>query len=220
MRDLARPEVLLKAGVAGVLTTALCYPRLALWMERPGALPFLTATLLWCASVLWGFVFAWHGRHSGKKVFPAKFELRVWAEATAAGLAWSALLYWMIDPQLRPITPEDYAANWNALAAKTLFRISFEPLFFCFAPFAFFIRLMKKPERAVAMTVIFGLFVLYLRISRGSTMPPFPLMVELMLMLVLTRFMSLYFYFKGGVPAVWWLTLLSQTRLIFELGKP
>jgi hypothetical protein len=211
--------VLIKAGVAGLVTAVLCYPRLALWMERPRALPLLVSTMLWCTCVLWGFVFAWHERYSGKRIFPAGFDVKTWAGATAAGLLWSALLYWVVDPQLRPITPEDYAADWNALAAKTLFRLSFEPLFFCFAPFAFFIRLMRKPERAVAMTIIFGLFVLYLRLTQSKTVPPFYLMVELVAMLAVTRFVSLYFYIKGGAPAVWWLTLLSQARLMFELGN-
>jgi hypothetical protein len=219
LRDLVQSKILGRAGIAGVATAAVCYLRIEQWMDRPRAAPLLGLTLLWCAFVLWAFVFAWHERYSGRRVFCPGFEPLVWFGATATGLAWAAVLHWALDPQLRTITPEDYATGWNQWIVKTLFRLGMEPLFLCFAPFAFFIRLLKKPERAVSMTVIFGLLLMYLKLSSGRMLPPFSLMVELMALRVASGFLSVYFYLKAGAPAVWWMTLLSQTRLLLDAAR-
>jgi len=40
-----------------------------------------------------------------------------------------------------------------------------EPLFLCFAPFAFFIRLSNRQTTALALTVLFWVFILYLRLN-------------------------------------------------------
>ena len=58
MRSLAKPQVLIRAGYATAITTLACYPRLAIWLERPYSTLFGCMMVLWTAFILWAFVFA------------------------------------------------------------------------------------------------------------------------------------------------------------------
>lgn len=212
MRLLAQPKILTSAGVAAMITALTCYPRLATWSERPDSVLFLWLTLLWAVFVLWAFVFAWQFEYARRPVLGLDFRPKLWAAATLGGLAWAALLHFLIDPQLRVITPREYPTGWNSWLAMSLFAIGFNPLFLCFAPFAFFARLSQKVDVSVAMTVLFGVFVLYLRLHYSHVLPPPWFMAALMALRILTGFLSVYFYLKGGALLVWWLALLLQLR--------
>jgi len=217
MRLLTQPRVLARALVAALLTTLACYPRLAMWPERPYDLPFTILMMLWCVLVFWAFVFAWHQEYSGRPVFNFKFEPNLWVVATLAGVAWALFLHVCMDPQLRRTTPGDYPTDWYSWVAITLFSLALEPLFLCFAPFAFFIRLSRRQTTALALVVLFWVFILYLKLDWYKVPPPFSLVVELMIIRVLGAFLSVYFYLRGGVLLVWWMVLLSQLRHVIAL---
>ena len=218
MRSLTQPRVLRRAALAALLTTLAACPRLDLWKERPHSLPLYVAVLLYCAFMLWAFVFAWHPQYAQQPVFRFHLPVRLFAFATLCGIVWALALHLFIDPWMRQTTPKDYPADWNSWIAMTLFWLAFQPLFVCFAPFAFFIRLARRQPTALALTVIFGVFVLLCKINASPTLPSPLLVMELMAMQVIAGFFSVYFYVRGGAILVWWVFLLLQFRHLFELA--
>src|SRR5690242_8097200 len=135
MRSLAKPSVLQHALLAALLSTLACIPRLAIWQDRPYAVPIMSVTMLFCMFVLWAFVFAWHEQYSGCRVFDLRFQPVVWLVGTAYALVSAASLHFSLDDKLRIITPLEYPTDWRSWTAITLFWLSLEPLFLCFAPF-------------------------------------------------------------------------------------
>jgi hypothetical protein len=211
MRSLAQTKVLTGAGLAAVLSSLACYPRLALWSAQPSPLPFLWLMLLWATFVLWSFVLGWHSKYTGQRVLAFRWQPRLWIIATLCALAAAVVMRLAIDPQLRATTPGDYPTNWQSWTAMSLFTLAFDPLFLCFAPFAFFIRLFHRQTSASVLTVIFGLFILYLKVN-ASTPPPPWLLVEMIMLRVAAGFLCVYFYLKGGAWLIWWVLLLAQLR--------
>ena len=218
MKSLSQPRTIARAALAGLFTAAACYPRLANAQELLKPLWAAWLILLWCAFMLWAFVFAWHAEYSGQPVFGRGFPWRDWTLATAFSLAWAAAMYFLMDTQLRQITPADYPIDWRHWSAMTLFSVAFEPLCLCFAPFAFFVRLTRRPGSALAWTVAFGILMLYFRLNSSKALPPPIVAVELMGLRILAEFTSVYFYLRGGAGLIWWMALLSQLRLVFEFG--
>jgi hypothetical protein len=211
MRSLAQPKVLAGAGVAALITSVACYPRLALWSASPAPLLFSWLMLLWVTFMLWSFVLGWHWRYTGQRVLAFQWQPRLWMLATGCGVASAILMWWSVDPQLRILTPANYPTDWKSWMAMSLFTLAFEPLFLCFAPYAFFMRLGQRQTRALALTVIFGLFVFYLKLS-SSALPSPGLLVEMIGLRVVAGFLSVYFYVKGGMWLIWWLGLLAELR--------
>jgi hypothetical protein len=168
MRSLAQRDVLINAGYAAVITALACYPRLAIWLDRPYTILFSCVMILWTGFVLWAFVFAWQPKYAHRPVISYQFPIRLWAMATLYGVVWAMLLHWLMDPQLRVTTPKDYPTDWLSWIAMCLFALSLDTLFLCFAPFAFFIRLTRKPDVSLALTVIFGIFAVYFYLKGGA----------------------------------------------------
>lgn len=216
MRLLARPDVLVRAGLAALLTCLSCYPRLAGWGERIHSVALLFIALLYVAFVLWAFVFAWQFRYASRPVF-VRFQLKLWAGATACVLAWCLLCHWLLDPTLRLVTPRDYPADFQSWLAMSLFTLGFDPLFLCFAPFAFFVRLSQKQTVSLVLTVLFGTFILAVKLGSSTVLPPFLLIVGLMSLRVAQGFFSVYLYLRGGAVLVWWLVVLMQLRHLIGL---
>jgi hypothetical protein len=217
MRLLAQPKVLTRAGAAALITALACYPRLATWSERIHSVLFLWLMLLWAVFILWAFVFAWQNEYARRPVLGLDFRPKLWVAATLCGLAWAVLLHFLTDPQLRVITPQEYPTDLNSWLAMSLFAIVFNPLFLCFAPFAFFVRLSRKVDVSVALTVLFGVLVLYLRLHYSPVLPPAWFVVALMVLRITTGFLSVYFYLKGGAMLVWWVALILQLRHLLDL---
>ena len=92
--------------------------------------------------------------------------------ATLGAVAVAVLLSFLLDPQLRRITPGDYPVDGHAWLGMSLFALGFVPLFLCFAPYAFFIRLSRKQDAALVLTVLFGVFILALKLSSAKTPTP------------------------------------------------
>ena len=220
MRLLAQPTVLVRAGVAAMITAVACYPRLAMWSERTHSVLFLWLMLLWAVFVLWAFVFAWQWDYGHRPVLGLDFQPKLWMAATLCGVAWAALLHFLIDPQLRVISPKEFPTDGNSWLAMSLFAMGFDPLFLCFAPFAFFVRLSQRQEASVALTVLFGVLVFWLRLHYSPVLPPALFLAAMMVIRIVAGFLSVYFYLRGGALLVWWVALILQLRHLMDLqGK-
>jgi hypothetical protein len=219
MRALAQSKVLGKAGVAAIVTALAAYPRFAMWPERANSVWLLEIVLIWAAFVLWSFVFGWHEQYTGRKVINFSVSPKLWGWATAAGLLGTGVLLLMVDPQMRLATPKDYPTTLPAWIAMSLFTMAFEPLFLCFAPFAFFMRLFRKPQVAIVLTVLFEVFVLYLKLSQSKALPSALFVAALVVLRIVGGFLSIYLYVQGGALLVWWIVALVELRHLLHLSS-
>ena len=208
MRDLARPDVIKPTACAALVTAVLCLPRLVLWTHRTHPIWYLEATIFTGGFVLWGFVFAWHSKYTGRPVFTLDLKAGGFAIATVAGFVGAVLLRVFIDPLARRVMPEDFPADLNQWLAAGLFTLSLSQLLLVFAPFAWLMRLFKQQTIAFALTVLFGLFIFVLKTQRAPT----PITPGLFAILLLTRLimeiLAVGVYLRGGVLPTVWLGLL------------
>jgi len=212
VRLLVQHSVLKNAALTALLTALACWPRLLLWVQRPYAVWFMLATLGWATLILWSFVFAWHTRYTDSAVFTARFRPRVWCVATVCGMAGTGILYWLIDPVLRPIAAEDYPTSYRSWVAMTLFTLAFDQLFLCFAPFAFFMRLFHDRNVATGLTVLFGMFLLYLHARLWAAQFSSVFILKLFAWRAVAGFLSVYFFLRGGALLTLWWVFLPQLR--------
>jgi hypothetical protein len=220
VRSLLQPGVLKSAGTAALITLLVCFPRLALWSDPPHQLWFLSLTLAWASFILWSFVFGWRPQNAHRPILTVKAMPALWSAATLAGLAGAVMLRLFIDSVLQPLAPGDYPDTHEAWLAMTLFTLAFDQLFLCFAPFAFFVRLLQNQRAAAGLTVLFGVALLCLRIkSLAPRVSPF-FIAELFVWRTAAGFLTLYFYLKGGALLAWWWVLLLQLRHLITLSVP
>ena len=220
MRSLLQAGVLKSAGTAALVTSLACFPRLALWSDRPHQLWFLSLTLAWASFILWSFVFGWRPHDAHRPILAVKARPVLWSAATLAGLAGAVVLRLVIDSVLQPLVPGDYPDTHGAWLAMTLFTLAFDQLFLCFAPVAFFVRLLKNQRAAAGLTVLFGVALLGLRIkSLAPLVSPF-FIAELFVWRTAAGFLTLYLYLKGGALLAWWWVLLLQLRHLIGLTVP
>lgn len=217
MRDLAKPEVLKSAAGAAVVTTLLCYPRLALWPQRAFPVWYLEALVLLGTTVFWGFVFAWHTKYSGRPLIAATVETRLWSIATAVTLFGAAALHFWIDPHFRAVAPEAYPTTMSQWVATTLFHLGFVQLFLIFAPVAWLLRLFGNATAALIGTVIFGVAVMGLNIHSAPRPLPSAWIIPWFLMAVFRQTASVYFYLRGGLVLSWWCGLIIEARLLADI---
>ncbi len=221
MRHLVQPRTLRLAGLAALVTTLACYPRLSLWGNRSAPIWYLEAVIFFCAIVLWSFVFAWHTTYTRQPVFTLKQEPRPFAIVTVIGIAVALTLHLFLDPSLRAKIPEEYPANQEQWFALVLFSLTFNQLFLIFAPFAWLIRLFQNRWVATGLTVLFGALVLAIKIRHSPTPIPTPLFTALLGGRVAMGFLAVSFYLRGGVLLSWWWTFLIEARHLLDLsGHP
>ena len=220
MRSLVQPHVLKAAAVGSAMTSLASYPRLVLWSDRPHPLWFLALTLAWASFILWSFVFAWHSKFSRCPFFFARANLRLLGIATGSGLLGALALEFWIDPVLRPLVPDDYPATLELWLAMTLFALSFDQLFLCFAPFAFFLRLTRRPGTAVGLTVLFGVFLLYFQARARLGQAALLFVIGLFAWRVVAGLLSVFFLVKGGALMTLWWVFLLQLRHLLHLETP
>lgn len=217
MRDLAQTPVVAKAAGAAALTAAACYPRLALWFERPRDLGFLETALVGSAFFLWAAVFAWHERYSGRPVADVPFRPSRWAAGTLLGLGGAAFMVLVLDPVLRPLTPEVYPTTGQAWAAQAFFTVAFVPLCVCFAPLAFALRLLPTPANALVAAVVWALAVTVLKFfGLPQAVPPLTAVAVLAARGVAAS-VCLWLYWEGGLALALWWTLLLELRHLASL---
>lgn len=216
MRSLAQPEVLKSASLAALLTALGCYPRFRLASPQTYPVWYLESVLFLGGIVLWGFVFAWHTQYSGSPVFGRRISPVLFCVVTVLGVAVAGVLYLWLDPLLRARAPKEYPADLQDWLARLLFGLAFQQLFLIFAPFAWLMRLTRRQELAIPMTVLFGVFVLL--VQNSASPPPSPLLFWApVLTRVVVGSLSLYCFLRGGVLLAWWLGLLLQARHLFTL---
>jgi len=90
-------------------------------------------------------------------------------------------------------------------------------LFLLFAPFAWSMRLFQNRWVAAGLTVLFQVFVLAIRI-RATPTPLSPLLFAgLLAGRIVTGFLAVWFYLRGGIFLIWWWTLLFEARNLLNL---
>ncbi len=212
MRALIHPKVFPRAAAAAALTTFACYSRMVLWSARPDTVWFLEIVIFFTSLFFWAFVLAWHEPYTRRPLFVWKPLPHLWKGVSLCAVVAAVLTAWLIDPTLRPIVPELYPKNLMEWQAIVFFECTFAQLFLCFAPLAFVARLLPSRRSAIAATILFGVFVTYLKL-RGLTVPvSLPLGAGLMALKAASMALVLAFYLEGGVLLVWWWTLLLEAR--------
>ncbi|HEX5399520.1 MAG TPA: hypothetical protein VFY06_10780 [Verrucomicrobiae bacterium] len=217
MRHLLQPRVLYVAVIAALISALASYPRMSLWLNRSDPVWYLEGVIFLCGIVLWGFVFAWHTPYTGKPVFTLKLERGPFLAATAVAIVAATMFGLLLDPSLRPRIPEEYPADLKHWFAMLLFSLAINQLILIFAPFDWLMRLSKRRWVAINLTVLFGAFVLALKIHALSTPLPPLAFAALVLVRIVTGFLAVFFYLRGGVVLVWWWTFLFEARHLLTL---
>ncbi len=217
MRHLFQPRVLNWAVLAALASALAAYPRLSLWANRSAPVWYLEVMIFLCAIVLWGFVFAWHTPYTGRPVFARKLERGPFLAATGVALVAATVFGLWLDPALRPRIPDEYPVDWEHWATMVLFSLAVNQLFLLFACFDWLIRLAKRRWVAVNLTVLFGVAMLAMKIQALPTPLPPWLFVALLAGRIVTGFLTVAFYLRGGVLLVWWWTFLFEARLLLDL---
>jgi len=217
VRHLVQPRVLKWAGIAALASALACYPRLSFWLNRSAPVWYLEATIFFCGIVLWGFVFAWHTQYTHRPMFVFKIERGPFVAVTLVGITAAVLFHLFLDPSLRPKLPEEYPADLKQWFALVLFSLAFNQLFLLFAPFAWSMRLFQNRWVAASLTVLFGVFVLAIRIHVSP--PPLPplLLAAFLAGRIVMGFLAVWFYLRGGVILIWWWTFLFEARNLLSL---
>jgi len=217
MRHLAQPAVLKAAAVAAAVTTLASYLRLSFWMHRALPIWYLEIMIFLCSMVLWGFVFAWHTPYTGRPLWNFKPDLRLFLAVTLLAIGAATLCHRFSDPLLRPRFPEEFPTDFKHWLAIVLFAMFLNRLFLLFAPFAWLMRLLKNQWAAAILTVLFGTFVLLLRIQSLPTPVPATFLVIEFTSRIIGGFLAVWFYLRGGILLIWWWTLLFQARQLWDL---
>ena len=212
MRRLIQPGVCKFAAFAALATALLCLPRFALWAERTHPVWYLEATTFCGSFVLWACVFAWHTHFTQRPVFTLKIGRGAWEAATAAGVVMAIVLHNVLDPALRQTTPEDYPRDLPHWAAMTLFSLALNQLFLVFAPFAWLMRLFRRKDLAVPLTVAFDVVVLLLKARLSPEPFPSGLLLGLVGGRVTLGLLAVLLYLRGGVWLASWFAFLVQGR--------
>ena len=221
MRHLLQPRVLNWAVAAALVSALACYPRLSLWPTRSAPAWYLEGMIFLCSIVLWGFVFAWHTHYTRRAVWVFKLEPRLFAATTLVGIVAAAAFHQWLDPALRTRIPEEYPADLTHWLAQLLFVMFLSQLFLLFAPLAWLMRLCKNLRVSAVLTVLFGVGVFAMRMHTLSTPLPSPLLAVLLAGKVVTGFLAVWFYLRGGVLLIWWWTFLFEARHLLNLtGNP
>ncbi|HUB86758.1 MAG TPA: hypothetical protein VMB22_02625 [Verrucomicrobiae bacterium] len=221
MRRLAQPDVLKKASIAALVTAAASYPRFVLWLNPSAPIWFLEVMIFLCSIVLWGFVFAWHEPYARRPVWTIKPDANSFIAATVVGVFIAVMFFLFVDPSLRRHAPDEFPSDLQHWFAFVLFDLLFNQLFLLFAPFAWLMRLFQNRRVATFLTVLLGVVVVNLKAQSYSTPMPWMLLAAILAGRIITGFLAVAFYLRGGVLLVWWWTLLFESRLLLDFaGHP
>ena len=218
MRHFLQPRVLLRASAAAAVTALACYPQLLFWLNRPASVWLLEPMIFLCSIVLWGFVLAWHTQYTHRPAFVLRPPAGPFIAVTVLALAAGAVFHEWLDPTLRLHAPEEYPADLNHWAAQVLCALFLTQLFELFAPFAWLMRLFKNLWAAAVLTVAWDVFVLAIKNHSVSSPVPPPLFDALVAAKVVTGFLGVWFYLRGGILLIGWWTILFESRHLLELA--
>lgn len=156
-------------------------------------------------------------RHTPIGLFTLKIEPRPFIAVTLVGIIAAVVFHLFLDPSLRPKMPEEYPVDLEEWFASGLFSLFFSQLFLLFAPFAWLMRLCQNRRVATGLTVLFGIFVLALKMQSSPAQIPPPLLVAFLAGKIAMGFLAVWFYLRGGVMLIWWWTLLFEARNLLNL---
>lgn len=216
MRHLLQPRVLNQAAMAASVSALACYPRLLLWLHRPGPIWYLEATIFVCCIMLWGFVFAWHELYTHRPVFIFKLDLMPLLVATLTGLGTAVAFHLWLDPPLRAQFPEEYPHDLRHWLAAIPFVLAFNQLFLIFAPFDWLMRLAGNRWVAASLTGLWVTVLLLLKIHKLSAAIDTPLLAVLLAGRAVAGFLIVWLYCRGGVLLVCWWALLLESRHLLD----
>lgn len=219
MRDLAEPEVLKKSIAAAAVSAVACLPRLHAWETRKYPVWYLESVLFLGAIVFWAFVFAWHRKYSERPLFTLRPDRVAFGIATATGVIGAVTQYYFLDPTLRAHSPEDFPSDLGKWLAMLLFALTFVDLFVVFAPFDWLLRLSHSTRIAIGLTIIFGIFVVWLKQRTMHEQLPASFLAMLLCSRALAGLLSVFFYLRGGILLVWWCHLLIHSRHLWHLTQ-
>jgi hypothetical protein len=219
VRHLLQPKVLNLAILAALGTTLACYPRMSLWLNRSAPVWYLEPMIFFCSIVLWGFVFAWHTQYTNRPVWISRPEPGLFLAVTLLAIVAATVFDLLLDPSLHTRLPEEYPADLEHWLAQVLFSLFFIQLFLLFAPFAWCMRLFRNRWVSAAVTVLFGVFVFLLRTQSLPTPLPPLLFTTLFVGKIITGFLAVWFYLRGGIILIWWWTLLFESRHLLDLVR-
>lgn len=216
MQDLTQPKIVRTSLLAGLITAIACFPRLALVPQKTHPLWFGTFLLFFCSTTLWGFVFAWHTKYSGWKVFRSRISSKDGLIAFGLGCIFTLLAWQAFDPFFRLQTPQNYPTTFSVWVAMSLFDLSLHPLFFILAPLAFFLRLFHSRHVAVVLTVSFSIILVSFKAYSGYISLPWHLAALFLIFRTISSFLSIYFYTRGGLLllACWVVPLQIRSLLV------
>lgn len=210
VRALSQTAVLRNAALAALLTALACLPRFVLWEKRQVPVWYLALALLLATFVLWAFVFAWHDQYTGRNAFGISSRPQLWFAVTAYGILGAVVAQVLVDPKLRAVVPEDFPTDVKSWLASASFALFFTQLFLILAPVAFFVRLIRKHEAVILLTVLFNVFVTLMKASEVSL--PHDLTLQILVVRTIGVTVSVYFYLEGGILMLWWVGLLIHAR--------
>ena len=123
-----------------------------------------------------------------------------------------------LDPSLRFKVPEEYPVDLEHWFALVLFSLFLSQLLLLFAPFAWLMRLFHNLWAATCLTVLFGAVLLVIKIQSFSTPISPSLFAALLAGRIITGFLAVWFYLRGGVILIWWWTLVFEARHLLDLA--
>ena len=99
----------------------------------------------------------------------------------------------------------------------TLFAVAFHPLFLIFAPLAWALRLFRRLGIAIALAILFGVFVVFVKTQSTPTPLPPAVFMELLGLRLALGSLAVCFYLRDGVLLVWWWSFLLQLSHLLTL---
>lgn len=182
---------------------------------------YLEAAIFVCSISLWSFVFAWHEAYSKRLVITFKVEPKLILLTTLIGIATALAAHQWLDPSLRSAMPEDYPVDLKQWLAALLFSLTFNQLFLVFAPFAWFLRVLKNQWVAASLTALFGAGILAMKAHSLAIPIPPSLLTLLVAGKVVTGLLAVWLYLRGGILLLWWWAVLFESRYWLGLaGQP
>jgi hypothetical protein len=99
----------------------------------------------------------------------------------------------------------------------SLFSAALQPLFFLFAPFAFFIRLSKNRRVSLVLTIVFVMLLVTLKARQNQIALPTTMAAGFLLTRILAGFLALHFYLRGGLLLLLFWGIPIQLRYLIDL---
>lgn len=176
----------------------------------------MVTLLVLTSFVLWSFVFGWYPLRTGRPVVNDRFTSSDWVLTVVLGVGGAAAVAFIVDPQLRLLNPKDYPESIHAWTAGALFSITLSQLFLCYAPMAFFLRLLKIPALAILLTVLLGQFLLGLQLEAAALELDLPFKFTLFALRAAIGWAAATVFLRGGVVmGTTWCLIMEARLLVF-----